>query len=181
MIETKELTRPDYDLDFVAGEKPEYKPEDKECAKIANDYLKRLSSGEITLEEFEKEIAYWFVTDYLNKLHYKPLPTKPNNVVSFEEDLNREKKKHRRIGVSKFDEDEFTEKAMTRDITNYYDDRNEIENINNSNLKWLIQLKSIIPAGDLITREKLTVKINEFRQRIEEEEIKDQYYSESYY
>lgn len=168
-----ELEQIDFDSDDAI---PVYNKEHKECAKIANSYLKRLSSGEITLEEFEKEIAYWFI-EFLDRINYKSLPTESNEVMQYEEELKRQKRGIKRIR-SNFDEAEFAEKAMKKEVELYYEDRNRIKNINNSNLYWLEEVKRLLPQGDTVNWNKVEIKINDFRCAIRDEEMRENYYSE---
>jgi hypothetical protein len=168
-----ELEQIDFDSDDAI---PVYNKEHHELARIANSYIRRLAVGEISLKQFETDIAYWFI-DFIDRINYKPLPTETNQVNQYEEELKRQKRGIKRIRTS-FDEDEFAEKTMKKEVELYYEERNKIKNINNSNLYWLEEVKRLLPKEDNLNRNKVDMKIIELKSAIQEEELKENYYSE---
>lgn len=162
-----ELEKIDFDLD------------QHELAKIANNYIKRLTSGEIDLKQFETDMAYWFM-GFIDRVNYKPLPTELNEVAQYEEELKRQKRGIKRIRTS-FDEAEFAEKAMKKEVELYYEERNRIKNINKSNVYWLEEVKKLLPEGDRLNRNKVDMKIIELKSAIQEEEAREDYYQEERY
>jgi len=171
-----ELSQIDFDSDDAI---PVYNKEHHELAKIANNYIKRLTSGEIDLKQFETDMAYWFM-DFIDRANYKPLPTESNEVAQYEEELKRQKRGIKRIRTS-FDEAEFAEKAMKKEVELYYEERNKIKNINNSNLYWLEEVKKLLPKEDSLNRNKVDMKIIELKSAIQEEEAREDYYQEERY
>jgi ATP-dependent protease HslVU (ClpYQ) ATPase subunit len=176
MTTATELSQIDFDSDDAI---PVYNKEHKELATIANNYIKRLTSGEIDLKQFEIDIAYWYM-DFIDRVSYKPLPTESNEVMQYEEELKRQKRGIKRIRTS-FDEAEFAEKAMKKEVELYYEERNRIKNINNSNLYWLEEVKKLLPKEDSLNRNKLDMKIIELKSAIQEEEMREDYYQEERY
>jgi len=173
MTTATELEKIDFDSDDAI---PVYNKEQHELAKIANNYIKRLTSGEIDLKQFETDMAYWFM-DFIDRVNYKPLPTESNEVAQYEEELKRQKRGIKRIRTS-FDEAEFAEKAMKKEVELYYEERNRIKNINKSNVYWLEEVKKLLPEGDSFNRNKLDMKIIELKSAIQEEEAREDYYQE---
>ena len=171
-----ELSQIDFDSDDAI---PVYNKEHHELAKIANNYIKRLTSGEIDLKQFETDMAYWFM-DFIDRVNYKPLPTESNEVAQYEEELKRQKRGIKRIRTS-FDEAEFAEKAMKKEVELYYEERNRIKNINKSNVYWLEEVKKLLPEGDRLNRNKVDMKIIELKSAIQEEEAREDYYQEERY
>jgi len=149
-----------------------YTKKQKECCWLANQLLKKLNDKQLTLEDFEKEIAYWYITDFLEQCYYKPLPTKPEAVKEFEQKHKSWKSEARKKGRD-FDEDLFLETQMKREVEYYYEEKDRIRNINASNYYWLKDLKKVISGEDVVSHQKLDIKINEFRQKLEEEELID--------
>jgi len=176
MTTATELSQIDFDSDDAI---PVYNKEHKELATIANNYIKRLTSGEIDLKQFEIDIAYWYM-DFIDRVSYKPLPTESNEVMQYEEELKRQKRGIKRIRTS-FDEAEFAEKAMKKEVELYYEERNRIKNINNSNLYWLEEVKKLLPKEDSLNRNKVDMKIIELKSAIQEEEAREDYYQEERY
>jgi len=173
MTTATELSQIDFDSDDAI---PVYNKEHKELATIANNYIKRLTSGEIDLKQFEIDIAYWYM-DFIDRVSYKPLPTESNEVMQYEEELKRQKRGIKRIRTS-FDEAEFAEKAMKKEVELYYEERNRIKNVNKSNVYWLEEVKKLLPEGDSLNRNKVDMKIIELKSAIQEEEMRENYYQE---
>lgn len=152
-----------------------YSQEQRDCSRISNQLLRNLASSRINIKEFENEVAYWYVSDYLDRCHYHPLPTKTREVLEFEKKHRNWKGEAERRGRV-FDEELFFENQMRKEVQRYYEERERIKNINTGNLLWLKELKKIIPEKDISSHEKLDCKIHELALGIEEEELKDENY-----
>ena len=55
---------------------------DPELPNTAKRLLARVKSGELTMQDFEKECVYWEL-EFLNDLKYAPLPTAPDVVMLY--------------------------------------------------------------------------------------------------
>src|SRR3990167_5656547 len=61
-----------------------------EAIQKKNTLLKGLFSGEISMSEFDKECAYWFISS--DDLAPKPLPTRPKELREYDSWTSTEKK-----------------------------------------------------------------------------------------
>jgi len=92
---------------------PKFNQKQAGHASTFNNYYKKLIRKELTLEEFEIEIANWFMVDFFDLVKYKPLPTKPMAVIDFEEKY-RDWKAKAESRKMQFDEETFFEKQMKK-------------------------------------------------------------------
>src|SRR3990167_1599735 len=61
-----------------------------EAIQKKNTLLKGLYSGEISMSEFDKECAYWFIS--CDDITPKPLPTRPKELLEYDSWTSTEKK-----------------------------------------------------------------------------------------
>jgi len=128
----------------------------RENSTLLNTLLKKLKTKQITLSEYFTECAYWFMTDIFDTIKWKPRPTKPSDVISFER-LNYNQKE-------RLSDDYFYDNWR---IVEYYESVYKILHINIGNLQNMIKVYQNIPEGDVLNRDKLKKKIDFFSNKIE--------------
>ena len=114
-----------------------------------NQLLDDVSSGKITMEDLEKECAYWFM-ECFSELHMKPYPTTPKRFVEFK---LMSYEKQNKLGIDFWSHPE---------IKQYLELKDEIKNTNKANLYWLNHHMSKLPDGDFLAKQKFKEKILEF-------------------
>ncbi len=142
-------------------ERIEDKAEEKRMlsSRIGSSLLKRKMSGELTQEQFEKEIAYWTMVDAFEALKYCPLPIPPEKMIEYWNMTDE---------VRGYNQDIF----KREDVRTYLEMKGDAELTNKTRYDMLNELMKTIPEEDITNREKITVKINEFRIRFENDGIK---------
>lgn len=114
-----------------------------------NDLLKQHREGKISLEELQKECAYWFV-DCIEEMKPRPEPTRPRD---FEEYASMPFEKRAKISS------EFWQQPQ---IKGYLEIREQIKNENNANMFWIKEHIKHIPEEDFVSRNALRNKLTEF-------------------
>ncbi len=119
-----------------------------EAEKIKN-LLKDLYTSKITMDEFNKECAYWLIScDSLSPLM---MPTRPYKL----QEYNR---------MSDNDKYKVPHSFWRRpQIFKYIDQGNAVKGRNQGMLAKLIEYREYIPEQDEMTRSKYTVLINEHK------------------
>lgn len=127
-----------------------------EALQKKNTLLKGLFSGEISMKEFDKECAYWFISceDFEPKL----LPTRPKELLEYDSFTVTEKKNT---------SDKFWRQGS---IYNYLEQKKTILDRNKGMLDKLIEFKSYIPDGDITTLAKFDRYIMLYKQEKEYQE-----------
>ena len=111
--------------------------------------LKDLAENKMTMDELDKECAYWYIS-YYDILH--PLPKIKKPIILEEYDtLNPE------------DKGKMSDKFWRQEIVmQYFKESTKVNNHNNSTLFNLKKFIHYIPEGDTITREKFKTLIREY-------------------
>lgn len=115
-------------------------------------YLRQKLNGEITLEEFEREIAYIVIQEehgFLN-LRAKNLPPKPEVVKEYEKLKNK---------LSPSERDRYYAKP---EIRGYYEQVERIKNKNRANFLWLLSIREKLFEDDIESRRKVEALLREF-------------------
>jgi len=120
-------------------------------AHLGNVMLKKLTRGEVTLEEYLIKCAYWGMKT-LDDMYYKSLPSKPLCVFEYEQ-LPYSKRK-------KLTQEYFTDHPG---ISRYYEEKNKVIRENKESLLRLKCLKKDIPESDLKSHEKIDKAIMDFK------------------
>lgn len=114
-----------------------------------NKLLGQHRSGEISLEELEKECAYWFMETF-DTMHKRVLPTPPADYAEYQM-LSYDRRQ--KIGIDFWHQ---------RNIKEYLEIKEQIKNENQSRLIQLKEYKKHIPQEDFISIGKFNSKIEEF-------------------
>ena len=110
--------------------------------------LEQHAKGQITLEELNKECAYWYL-DCFSELHKKPLPSIPQK---YQEYLNSTYSGNKEYHNNFW---------LMEDVKGYLDQKELIENENKSVLIHLRNYIKQIPREDFLSISKFNEKINE--------------------
>ena len=126
-------------------------------AKIANMMIKQLRRGEITLKEYLMKCAYWGVKT-LDDIYFRSLPSRPLEVVEYEQ-------------LSNYKRQKLTQEFYIDNpgVMRYYEERDTIIRINETNLLNLKIYKKYIPESDTASHSKLDEKILDFRKKMMED------------
>lgn len=114
-----------------------------------NQLLSDYASKKITMEELDRECAYWYL-DCFEEIYPKPLPTPPNRYREYQEMDIMEK---REIPNSFW---------LIPEIKNYIDQKTFIKEENKANLLNLKKFLAHIPQQDFTARNSFEQKIREF-------------------
>jgi hypothetical protein len=127
-------------------------PQDQH-AHLARMMLKQLNRGEITLEEYLMQCAYWGVKT-LGDIYFKSLPDKPLEIIEYEQ-------------ISYYKRQKLSQGFFVDHpgIMRYYEERDKIVLENSNNLWRLKTYKKYIPESDIKSHEKLDKAIMDFRKR----------------
>ena len=125
-------------------------------AHIANMMLKQLKIKEITLDEYLMQCAYWGMKT-LDDVYFKSLPSKPLEVVAYEQ-LSYSKR-------NKLPQDYYEDYP---EVLGYYKDKERVFRNNKDNLFWLKEWKKYIPESDVKNHERLDKAINDFKMKMED-------------
>lgn len=124
-------------------------------AHLMNMMIKQLRRGEITLEEYLMKYAYWGMKT-LDDIYFMSSPSKPLDVIEFEQ-LSYYKRQ-------KLSQEFFEDHPG---IMRYYDQKKNIEIMNETSLLNLKAIKKYIPESDTASHEKLDKKIMDFKMKME--------------
>lgn len=116
---------------------------DPHLPEVGRALLKRLESKEITMEEFEKECAYWMLS-MVNDFKYKELPEIPSDLEEFYD--------HRLKDPSYKLSSEFWELPH---VKLYLIEARRIKADNSSNFYWLKWMRQRIPKEDTVALGKI--------------------------
>lgn len=124
-------------------------------AHTAKMLLRQLRIKEITLKEYLIKCAYWGMKT-LDDIYFRSLPTKPLEVIEFEQIpySNRQK-----LGREFFNDHP--------GIMRYYEEREKVKTENNTDLRNLKMYKKYIPESDVENHKKLDKKIIDFKMKME--------------
>lgn len=118
-----------------------------EVPKLGKDLLGRLNSKEITMEEFDRECAYWML-QYLNDYRWLPSPTIPNELT----DYWRRRQINNKTDVS----EAFWQKPV---IKKYIATEAHIRATNLGSMHWLKFMKKHIPQDDVVNQKRIDAVI----------------------
>jgi len=124
-------------------------------AGTANMLLKQLRTKEITLDEFSTQCAYWGVKT-MDDLYFKSLPSRPLEVVSYEQ-LSYSKR-------NKLTKEYYEDHP---EVDRYYEDKDRVLRSNKESLRMLKMYKKYIPESDTVNHEKLDKAILDFELKME--------------
>lgn len=124
-------------------------------AHTANQLLKQLKTGELTLPEYLTQCAYWGVKT-LDDVYFRSLPHKPLEVIAYEQ-LSYSKRN--RLPQEYYEDHP--------EVPIYYKDKDRVLRSNKDNLYWLGEWKKHIPESDVKSHEKLDQKILDFKMKME--------------
>lgn len=119
--------------------------------EIGKQLLYRLQNKEITMAEFEKEVAYLTLDCGFGELHYKPLPSRPTDLLEYDQLSFKEKR-----AMS----DKFWEQPH---IKSYVKAKSMISAENCGTKWWLEELYNrFTKIGDTINAKKCQEKLYQF-------------------
>ena len=105
------------------------------------ELLRQLANKEITMDEFNKECAYWLIS-CAKEIQPRMLPTRPRELIEYD---NLDIKERSKIGV------EFWKQPR---IKEYLDEIQMVKAYNKGLLDKLREFKEYIPEEDFVTRKK---------------------------
>jgi hypothetical protein len=120
---------------------------------ISRSLLNRLSSKELSIDDFLRECAYWSIKDGFDGLRPRQLPQMPAKALEFE---NMPLSQRLKIDCLKF-------YAEFPQVKEYYEQRLFILHHNQGSLDWLRDMKKYIPESDTETQMKIDNRICDFR------------------
>uniref|UniRef100_A0A6H1ZWD6 Uncharacterized protein n=1 Tax=viral metagenome TaxID=1070528 RepID=A0A6H1ZWD6_9ZZZZ len=120
--------------------------------QVRDGLLYKIRDKKITMADFDRECAYWALA-YLNEYKFTPYPTKPTQIVEYQ---NR-----KRYDVKFRVEDKFWQQD---EIKPYMASFKIARGRNISNGSWLEFMKNSIPAEDTPNQEKIQELLLEYRQ-----------------
>lgn len=120
--------------------------------KYKNDLLIKLATNQITMNDLDREVAYWY-SDCFSEIHVLQDPTPPPRFAEYEVMTTSEKK------------DISTAFWQKEDVKAFLDQRDSVRNRNRTELIRLREFKACIPQEDTVTHQKFQEKINDFLSR----------------
>ena len=117
-----------------------------------NKLLAKYDSKQITLEELQKECAYWYL-DCFNEIVVRPYPTPPHRYSEYASMDYAEKKEVPNAFW------------FLPEIKNYLDAKFLVKNENKSQISRMKEFINYIPESDFVARSKYQQKINEFESK----------------
>ena len=105
---------------------------DKNLPKIGKELLRKLEAGEMTVDEFDREISYWMIQS-IRQLVFEPEPAPPHDLVELSA------RKDARIAP---------EFWLQPHIREYNAERSGVIARNRGNWYWLCSIKRAIPKDD---------------------------------
>ena len=112
--------------------------------KIGKEILNKLTMKQISIEEFNKECAYWMI-DTLKEMNYKPNPTEPEIIRNYEIEKDRDPKYA--VANTFWNRD---------DVKDYMKQKSLVYNLNYANWYWIKFIKRWLPAEDLPNQNKVS-------------------------
>ena len=117
-----------------------------------NKLLADFHSKKITMEELNKECAYWYM-DCFDEVRIKPYPTPPRRYVEYASMDYAEKKEVPNAFW------------LLPEIKNYLDAKFLVKNENKGELSRMKEFINYIPESDFVARQKFREKILEFESK----------------
>ena len=118
---------------------------------IGKELLRKVAGGEITMQEFDKECAYWMMGDISTMFHKYDRIDKPDVIKDYE--ANRARDINYRVEASFWQRD---------DVRAYTDQSHKVININRANWYWLHFMQKHIMSGDTINQAKISRAIESY-------------------
>lgn len=115
--------------------------------------LSQLASKELGEKEFLLECAYWSLKEGFDELKPRTIPTKPPKATELE--------------IKYKDKEDVDWTKIFNDypeVKGYYELERQVKHWNLGTMGWLEELLRIIPEGDFISRDKVTKKLNVFKE-----------------
>lgn len=129
--------------------------ENAQTSTVMINLLRRKLKGQISTEEFQKELAYWSLIQAFDKVAYVCVPQVPQDLLDYWGlSLDRRKKVSR----------EFFEQ---RHVKSFFINKSEAFAKNREGIDWLEQLIKMLPADDVANREKVNSKLLEMQTKYE--------------
>lgn len=125
-----------------------------ELINLCVEYLKKLFTRQITLLEFQKEVAYIAIQDKYGFTELRPKPF-PTPIPEALQEYYRLSKPERMKIPDKF--------WKSHEISQYIKEKDKISIINKSNYHWLYELKGILSFDDVAVQ-KIQSKIYAFEE-----------------
>lgn len=119
-------------------------------SEIGKKLLTELREKKITMPEFDKECAYWYIR-YHDKLHPLPVPNiRPQDLIEYDR-------------MEPHDKKSLPEKFWRQtEVYNYLEAKQGVIENNKSTLNSLKRFKEYIPIEDKLTRDKYDNLISEY-------------------
>lgn len=114
-----------------------------------NQLLDDYNSKKITLEELQKECAYWYL-DCFDEISPRAFPSMPEEYRDF---MAMPFEKRNKIS------NEFHNQPKVKD---YLEQKQQVKNENKSKVYWLKEHLSHIPESDFVARSRFNEKLNDF-------------------
>ena len=106
----------------------------------------------ITMEEFDRECAYWYL-DCFDTIQTKPEPTAPADYLDF---MRLPFERRNKMAESFYQDPK---------IKNYLEVKEKIKNENQCNILRLKEFKEYIPKEDVVSNQKFQQKLNELQSK----------------
>ena len=116
--------------------------------------LGRLWSGEITVDKFLEESAYWGM-EYLDKYKYQEFPQKPQEIIDY---VNRKRYDSNCQVSSDFWRQDF--------VVVYIENWHKVFAENTAHRNWLKEMQRYIPEEDILNQQKIVDTLATFKGNI---------------
>lgn len=117
-----------------------------------NKLLQDRRDGKITMEELQKECAYWFL-DCFDTIHTEPEPPAPADYLDF---MRLPFERRNKMAESFYQDPK---------IKLYLENKEKIKNRNSANILRLKEFKEAIPQEDFVAHQKFKEKLSELQNK----------------
>jgi len=122
----------------------------KNESTISRDLLDRFQNGEITAECLNAELAYWILLEMFDKIHYVEYPTRPVELVEFDNLLNSEKDEAR------------LDCFKLKPVQEFMSKKSKVDMKNRESMSTLKDMWDWLPETDEPNRKKVQERMSEF-------------------
>ena len=122
--------------------------------------LQKVRGGDLTMDEFLRECAFWALKDGFDNLRVYPFPYKPQSE-AFKDYHTLTHMRRTKVDPVTF--------LRNPEILDYFDQVRRVRNMNRNSFEWLKQLREYIPTDDMANLEKISARIQEFQDCIDQE------------
>ena len=133
---------------------------DVNFSSTAKILLQKVRGGELSMDEFLRECAYWALKDGFDDLRVKQFPSKPTSE-AFKDFYMLPYVRRAKVDPVTF--------LRNPEILDYFNQVRLVRNINRTCFEWLKDIRNRIPDDDVVCLEKVNNRIQEFQDCIDQE------------